>query len=203
MGSMPRRLAWTTALWAVTAVVVAAKGQTLSKTDADSLERKLAALIARGAVAETPARPLRTVITDREVNAYFKHQGAQQLPVGVVNPRITILDGGRVEGVVTVNLDAVRKSKDRGWSDPLAYITGTVDVHAIGKLRGSEGKGLFELESASLGAVPLPKLVLQEIVSFYSKTPEHPGGFSLDQPFNLPQRIRQVDLQRGSATIVQ
>jgi hypothetical protein len=45
--------------------------------------------------------------------------------------------------------------------------------------------------------------LLQEIVSFYTKTAESPAGFSLDQPFDLPQKIRQVDLQRGSATIVQ
>lgn len=200
---MPRRIAWTAALWAVAAVALAATSQTLAKTDADSLERKLAALIARAAATDAAPRPLRTVITDREVNAYFKHQGAQQLPAGVVNPVITILDGGRVQGVVTVDLDAVRKSRVRGWSDPLTYVTGSVDVHAVGRLRGANGKGVFEFESASIGALPIPKLVLQEIVSYYSKTPASPGGFSLDQPFDLPQKIRQVDLQRGSAIIVQ
>jgi hypothetical protein len=200
---MPRRLAWTIAIWAIAVASLAAAVQTLTKTDADSLEKKIAAVLARGAATNAAARPLRTVFTEREINAYFKFQGAAQLPVGVVNPVITILDGGRVTGVATVDLDAVRKSKERGWLDPLSYITGSVDVHASGRLRAVDGKGVFELESASLGAVPIPKIVLQEIVSFYSRTPESPGGFSLDQPFDLPQKIRQVDLQRGSAVIVQ
>jgi hypothetical protein len=188
--------------WALAAASLAAV-QSFSKTDADSLEKKIAAVIARGAANDPVPRPLRTVITEREVNAYFKFQGAQQLPLGVVNPVITILDGGRVSGVATVDLDAVRKSKERGWSDPLAYVAGTVDVHATGRLRGANGKGVFELESATLGLVPIPITLLQEIVTFYSKTPESPGGFALDQPFVLPQKIRQVDLQRGSAVIVQ
>ena len=40
-------------------------------------------------------------------------------------------------------------------------------------------------------------------MSYYSKTPEKPQGFDLDKPFDLPQNIRQVELQRGTATIVQ
>jgi len=203
MGSMRRRIAWTTAVWAVVVTALTGAGQAPSKTDADSLERKLAALIARGAATEPSARPLRTVITDREVNAYFRHQGAEQLPLGVVNPTVTILEGGRVQATATVDLDAVRKSKERAWTDPLTFVTGTIDVQAIGRLRCANGKGVLELESASLGVVPIPKALLQEIISYYSKTPASPGGFSLDQPFDLPQKIRQVDLQRGSATIVQ
>ena len=201
---MPRRLAWTMAVFAV-AVTGIAQGavQSLTKTDADSLEKKIAVVVARGAAADAAARPLRTVFTEREINAYFKFQGAQQLPTGVVNPIITILDGGRVTGVATVDLDAVRKSKERGWLDPLAYMTGSVDLHAIGRLRAAGGKGVFELESASIGMLPIPLVALQEIVSHYTATPEKPGGFSLDQPFDLPQKIRQVDLQRGSAVIVQ
>ena len=200
---MPRRLAASTAAFALAAVSLAGATQVPNKTDADSLEKKIAAVIARGAANDPAAKPLRTTITDREVNAYFKFQGAEQLPAGVVNPTLSILDAGRVSGVVTVDLDAVRKSKERGWTDPLTYVTGSIDIHAVGKLRGVNGKGVFELESATLGVVPLSKAFLQEIVSFYTKTAESPMGFSLDQPFNLPQKIRQVDLTRGFAVIVQ
>jgi hypothetical protein len=202
---MSRRIAWTIAVWAVAVTGAAGMVQSLSKTDADSLEKKIAAVVARGAATDATeaSHPLRTVFMEREINAYFKFQGAQQLPVGVVNPIITILDSGRVTGVATVDLDAVRKSRERGWTDPLAYITGSVDLHATGRLRASNGKGVFELESAAIGAVPVPKMLLQEIVTFYTKTPENPGGFSLDAAFDLPQKIRQVDLQRGSAIIVQ
>lgn len=200
---MLRRLASTTALCAIGAVALSGAGQALTQRDADSLQRKLDAVIARGALEPPTAKSLRTTVTDREVNAYFKFQGAQQLPVGVVNPNVQILDLGRVTGVITVNLDAVRLSKERGWTDPIAYMSGTMEVHVVGVLHAANGKGTFDLESATLGAVPLPKALLQTLVSFYTRTPESPNGFSLDQPFELPQRIRQVDLQRGSAVIVQ
>ena len=174
------------------------------KRDADNLEKRLGAILERGAKppAKT-ARPLRTPISEREVNAYFRFQGKEHLPVGVVNPLITIVDAERVEARATVDLDAVRKSKERPWSDPLSWVTGTLEVRAAGKLRAINGQGVFQLESASLGGVPIPKTLLQELVAYYSRTPESPNGFDLDRPFALPHQIRQVELQRGAAVIVQ
>ena len=82
-------------------------------------------------------------------------------------------------------------------------MTGRVELTAAGFLTAANGKGVFQLQSATLGGVPIPATVVQEVVSYYSKTPETPQGFDLDKPFDLPQNIRQVELQRGTATIVQ
>ncbi len=60
-------------------------------------------------------------------------------------------------------------------------------------------RGTFALESATLGAVPVPKSLLQELVTYYTRSPELPNGFDLDKPFDLPANIRQVELQRGAA----
>ena len=201
---MLRGLASAAALCALGATVLGAAGQqALTKREADSLEKKLAAMLARGAQATAAPKALRTPVSDREVNAYFKYQGAAVLPVGVVNPSVGIQETGRLTGVVTVDLDAVRKSKERAWTDPMAYVTGALEVRLAGRLTASNGKGQFILESATLAGVPMPKAFLQEIVAFYTRTPELPAGFNLDQPFDLPQRIRQVDFQRGTAVIVQ
>jgi len=201
---MRRRVTATIALCLFAAALVSAAAQALTQRDADSLQAKLDAILRRGAATGKAARPLSTSITDREFNAYFKFQGAAKLPIGVVNPTLEILDGGRLVGVVTVNLDAVRKSKERGWTDPLAYMSGSVDARVVAILRASEGKGKLELMSATLGGVPVPVPLLQELITYYTRTPESPNGFSLDQPFDLPQQIRQVNfLQRGSAVIVQ
>ena len=201
---MLRQRMATTALGLIAMVALSAGAQTLTKADADSLQRKLDAILQRGAATGKAARPLSTSITDREFNAYFKFQGAAKLPVGVVNPTLQILDGGRLVGVVTVNLDAVRKSKERGWTDPLAYMSGSVDARIVAVLRAANGKGKLELLSATLGGVPVPVPLLQELITYYTRTPESPNGFALDQPFDLPQQIRQVDfLQRGAAVIVQ
>jgi hypothetical protein len=198
-----QRLA-TTALGLIAALTLSASAQTFLKADADSLQRKLDAILKRGSATGKAARPLSTPITEREFNAYFRFQGAQHLPVGVVNPTLQILDGGRLVGAVTVNLDTVRKSKERGWTDPLAYMSGSVEARVVGVLHAVNGKGKIDLESATLGGVPVPILLLQELITYYTKTPESPNGFSLDQPFNLPQQIRQIDFtQRGSAVIVQ
>ena len=49
----------------------------------------------------------------------------------------------------------------------------------------------------------MPKALLQEIVSYYTTHAESPAGINLDDPFELPPRIRGVELQRGQAVIVQ
>ena len=83
------------------------------------------------------------------------------------------------------------------------YLMGRVPVTATGALKTSNGVGHFELESASIGPLPLPKILLQEIVTYYSRTPANPVGIGLDDPFALPARIREIQIQRGQAIIVQ
>jgi len=51
--------------------------------------------------------------------------------------------------------------------------------------------------------VPVPKFLLQQIVSYYSRSPEFPNGINIDDPFALPARIREIQVQRGQAIIVQ
>ncbi len=199
---MRRTLIATAALVAITSAIAAQQG--FPRAEADTLARKLNAVVARGGATSSAAtRPLRTSITEREVNAYFQHRGPEFLPVGVVNPRLTLADDSRVEARAIVDFDAIRKAKERGWADPLAWVTGSVEVLAIGRLRAANGQGVIDIESAKIGLVPIPKSLLQELVSHYSKSADNPNGFNLDQPFALPYRIRQVDLARGAAVIVQ
>jgi hypothetical protein len=203
---MRRRLVRTVALYALGAVSVGASlhaQQVHSKRDADSFDKKLTVMLDRGASTVVAPRALRTTITEAEINSYLKFHGAEILPVGVVNPIITIFDTARVGGTVSVDMDAVRKSKERAWSDPLAYATGIVEIRLAVKLKTAKGSGTFELESATLGGVPIPKAFLQAVVAYYTTTPDLPNGFNLDSTFTLPQRIQQVDLQRGLAVIVQ
>lgn len=181
-----------------------AQGQDLTKAESTAMEKKLAAIIERGARAPAPAaQPLKTPISERELNAYLKFSQQVQMPPGLASPIFTIADGNRVAAKAMLNLDALRKSKPRGWTDPLGYVSGSVEVAVSGLLYASKGRGVFQLQSATLGGVSLPKALLQEIVSFYTKTPEHPNGWDMDSPFDLPQKIRQIDVQRGGATIIQ
>jgi hypothetical protein len=187
------------------AAIAISAAQHATSPDAASLERKLAAVAARGSgkPRPQPAAPIRTLVTEREVNAYLNFSARDQLPTGLANPEITLEGDRRVSGRATVDLDAVRTSEQRGWLDPAAYLAGTVEVRATGMLHTANGKGTFQLESASVGSVPMPMNLLQALVSYYSKSPELPAGFELDKPFDLPANIREVEIQRGAATIVQ
>jgi hypothetical protein len=59
------------------------------------------------------------------------------------------------------------------------------------------------MQSASLSGIPLPKSFLQELVTFYSRTPDSPEGIRLDDPFELPASIRQIEIGPGQAVVVQ
>lgn len=184
-----------------TSAAVYAQAQ-FSRRDADSLERKIA-LITRAEAAQRRQAARATTISERELNAYLRYGSMIQLPVGVIDPYVRILGDGRVAGRAIVDLDAVRKSQERGWGDPAGYLTGRLPVEAVGVLKTQNGVGRFYLESAEVSGITVPRAVLQEIVSYYTRTPETPSGVSLDAPFELPAGIREVQVAKGAATVVQ
>lgn len=173
-----------------------------SKRDAELLKQKVATI---AAFAERPSKQSRrTTITEPEINAYLTYDAAQQLPVGVVDPSISIVGPGRVSARAVVDLDVVRKARpSTGMLDPRAFLIGRLPVTATGVLRATGGMGRFDLESATVGGIPVPKVLLQEILSYYSRTPDNPAGVSLDDSFALPARIREIQVQQGQAIIVQ
>jgi hypothetical protein len=175
-----------------------------SKQNAELLKQKVATISAHG---ERPTKEgRRTTVTEGEVNSYLVYDAKPQLPAGVVDPAVTILGGGtgRLAGRAVVDLDAVRHARaSQSWFDPMNYLTGRLPVNATGRLTTANGVGHFELESASVGGVPIPKMFLQEIVSYYTRSPEKPSGIGLDDPFALPARIREIQVERGQAIIVQ
>ena len=173
-----------------------------SRRDADLLKQKVATITQ---LAAKPARQSRrTTVTENEVNAYLALDAHDDLPPGVVEPSVTILGTGRVSGRAVVDLDAVRKQKNpTSLLDPMSYLTGRLPITATGLLRTSNGEGRFQLESATIGGVPVPKRLLQEVVTYYSRSPQTPAGIHLDDPFALPARIREIQVERGHAIIVQ
>jgi hypothetical protein len=175
----------------------------LSRQDATRFQVKLAQ-IEKNAVTPRKAAAARTTqITDGEVNAYLTFLAGSQVPVGVVEPTLHAAGSGRVTGRAIVDLDAVRTQKKRAWTDPLGYLTGRLPVTAAGALTTQAGVGRFTLETAAISGVTIPKSLLQELVSYYSRTPEKPSGISMDEPFTLPAAIREIKVGQGTATIVQ
>lgn len=193
------RGAWCLVVALLSTVALAAAA---NRRDAESLKQKVALINAQ---AEKPARQgRRTVVTESEINSYLAYDAHDQIPAGVVEPAVTILGAGRLSGRAVVDLDAVRKAKNAtSFWDPMSYLTGRLPVTATGMLKTHAGTAQFILETAAIAGVPIPKLVLQEIVSYYSRTASKPGGIGLDDPFALPSRIREIQVERGQAIIVQ
>ena len=173
-----------------------------SRHDAALLKQKVATINAHAERATRQAR--RTTVTENEVNSYLVFDAREQLPTGVVEPAISILGGGRVMARAVVDLDAVRRQKNpTSLLDPMNYLMGRLPVSATGLLKTSQGVGHIEFESAAISRLPIPKFLLQEIVSYYSRTDQNPAGINLDDPFALPARIREIQVERGQAIIVQ
>ncbi len=187
---------------ALAASATLAAQSTYTKQDAARFQTKLTQIVQQG--TSRPAKaPRATQVTDAELNAYLKYSAGSQVPVGVVDPQISALGNGRVGGRALVDLDAVRTQKKRGWTDPLGYLTGRLPITATGTLTTQNGVGKFQLESAELSGVTIPKTLLQELLSYYSKTPENPAGINMDDPFELPAGIKEIKVGKGAATIVQ
>ena len=178
-----------------------------TKAEADRFQGKLNRIVELGKVGTDQrakaAGQTSTQLTDAEVTAYLRHNAKNQVPVGIVEPTLIALGDGRVGGRAIVDLDAVRSQKQRGWLDPLAYLTGRLPLTATGVLVTQDGVGRFQLESAEISGVTVPKSVLQELLSHYSRTPQDPDGINMDDPFELPSRIREIRVGKGDAVVIQ
>ena len=189
---------------AVTAQVGAR--QRFTKQDADRCEGKLGRITNFGSKPKAAAAPSSsqvTQLTDVELNSYLRYNLKDQVPSGIVDPTLSAVGEGRVKGGAVIDLDAVRKQRERGWTDPLGYMTGKLPLTAAGVLITQNGVGRFQLESAEISGISIPKSLVQELLSYYSKTKDNPSGISMDDPFELPARIKEIRVGKGEAMVVQ
>ena len=203
-GFLRRRARWTLLLGGLAGLGfgAAASGQPPPKAQADELYQKLREINLHAVSGNGAARL--TPVSEGEVNAFLYYHGPERLPTGVTDPEVHILGDGRVSGTAIVDLDRIRKARQSGaWLDPMNLLTGRLAVTAEGILHTRGGQGRFDLQSADISGVPVPKVVLQELVTFYSRTPQDPDGVSLDEPFELPSAIQEIRVAVGEAVVVQ
>jgi hypothetical protein len=182
---------------ALIALLVTAEAANTSRGQADSFAKKLA--IIRQHEADSPKTSRRTTVTEGELNSWFVYRAQPLLPAGVKDPRVTAVGNGKMLGVVTVDLDDIAKNQSGLWK----LVGGRVPVSLSGVLRTRDGRGQFDLHSAEISGVPLPKFLLQEIVTHYTRGEDRPNGIRLDEPFTLPAAIKQIDVAQGQAVVVQ
>ncbi len=193
---------FTTLGFVLAAGITMAADVSLTQEAAERCRQKLQTISANS-LADARA-PRVTSLDELEVNSYLKYLAEGQIPNGLVDPYITIEGEGRVSGRATVDLDAVKQERQSGgWFDPFRFLSGRLPVSATATLTATSGVGRFQIESAKVAGVPVPRSVLRDLVSHYTRTPENPAGFDLDDPFDLPLRIKAVQVGSTEAVIVQ
>jgi hypothetical protein len=176
---------------------------TVTRQQADVFVRKLNEIAKPNPKAIRPGLR-RTPVTEGELNSWFAFHAQPLLPAGVSDPQITIVGDGKVAGQAVVDFDAISKKRASGATlDPWRLIGGRVPVNVLGTLQTRNGIGRFDLESADVAGVPVPKALLQEMISMYSRSEKSPQGLRLDDPFPLPANIQQIEVGQGRAVVVQ
>jgi hypothetical protein len=198
--SRSRTVLWTVVVLGMTVSSMAA--DQLSKEYGDRLERKIAAINENA--LNDPLRSKRTLMSDVEINSYLNFNIKEKIPSGLTNPEIQIMGNRQLAGRVWVDMDEFKRQRGSGGiMDPLSYVSGKVPLTARGLFQSQQGKGRFQLISAEILGVPLPKPIVQELVRFFSRTPQSPNGLEMDAPFNLPAQIREIEINPGEAVVVQ
>ena len=201
---MEFRFPSTVAIVALCAAGVQGADAKLSRQNADSFQHKIMVIAAGERAAVKTAAPRRTPLTEGELNSWFAYHAQPLIPQGVAEPKISIIGNGKLGAEAIVDLDAVAKRKATGAVlDPWGYIGGRVPVSVTGILHTKDGVGRFQLESAEVSGVPVPKTLLQELVAYYSRTENHPNGINMEAPFELPAGISRIEVAQGQAVVVQ
>jgi hypothetical protein len=188
---------------AITCALAPIQAGDVSRQQADSFAKKVAIISQRGTgPASSTAR--RTMVSENEVNSWFAYSGRDVIPKGITQPKVTIIGNGKVMGLATLDLDTVSRERASGKTlDMWNLVGGQVPVTVTGVLQTKGGRGQFDLQSASVAGIPVPKSLLQELVSYYSRTADHPEGVRIDAPFQLPAKIQQIEVGPGQAVVVQ
>ena len=175
----------------------------VSRESADALDLKIAQVRQQGAELNS-GTTLRTQVTEDELNSWFRYRSQALLPEGVTQPQITLTGDGGVTAQAIVDLDVVAPERPTSGSfDPFSLIGGKVPVTVTGVLQSADGIAHLDVQTVLLSGFPVPVAMLLEVAVYYSKTPEQPKGLRLDDAFELPAGIRQIDMGLGRAVVVQ
>jgi len=175
---------------------------TVTRQNADAFSKKVALIRSQSEAGSRTAR--RTALTQDELNSWLVYESQPHLPTAISAPEVTIVGQGRLSGNAVVDLEAIGKRRSSGGTlDPWSLVGGRVPVTVAGILHTREGMGRFEVQSAEIAGLPVSPSFLQELLSYYSRTPERPQGVRLDDPFPLPANIRQIEVGQGQAVVVQ
>jgi hypothetical protein len=200
---MIRRVLTGAAAFVAFSAVVVSLNAAAAQQGADAFSQKIARILKQGETTD-PAGARRTTVSQDEMNSWFTHRAQPLLPRGVTQPQVTIVGQGKVAGQAIVDLEAVgRRRSSGGMIDPWSLLGGRVPVTVSGVLHTRDGMGRFEVQEAAISGISVPPAILQDLVSYYSRSPERPEGVRIDNTFALPANIREIQIGPGQAIVVQ
>jgi len=176
---------------------VALDRSTLSRTEADALDRKFDELSERHKAGRVTRGTV--LVTEREVNSYLNLSPSVKMPRGLSDV-VVRLEQERIHATGILDLDKVRdKMPNLSPLSPLYWLSGQVPVLLRGRLVNDEGFATVEWEDVRVGNIPVPVSLLHQIVSSTTKSDDFPDGFDIRSPFRLPYSLRQVRIEPGRA----
>jgi hypothetical protein len=180
------------ALWSQAASHTQAAYEAASR----SAERKFAHIEQNGKLPRPDPAP--TVLTEREVNAWFSSAQAD-LPKGVHRLQLQA-DPGIIHGTADVDFDQV--TGGRYSANPLmSLFSGVHQVKADAHGQGANGIGQVHIDSVSLDGIAVPRMALEYFVDHYIR-PKYPN-LGIDSTFKLPNKINQADVGSHEVTLIQ
>ncbi len=162
----------------------------------ESMQRKLDRIQSNGEQAHP--RPLTTVMTEQEVNAYVA-SGRVRLPRGVQSVRFSG-QPGVVDSWARVDFDQLTAGQ-RSANPLLSMFSGVHDVAVTAHASGARGVGRVHIDSVALDGVQIPDFVLQMFVNHYIE-PKYPN-LGIDNTFQLPDRIDSGVVGNHQLTVTQ
>ena len=145
-------------------------------------------------------------ISDAEFNAYFDDKDNVPIPACFADRALNALGEGKVTAKATVDLDAVRKQKQRGMarSDESAH-RARCPLTLNGALAGSGGVGHVRRSQSAAVSAPgrCREAVLQELIAYYSALRGLPCGHHARRALRAAEHRGSVDapllIARGTA----
>ena len=83
------------------------------------------------------------------------------------------------------------------------FFSGKMPALIRGDITTKDGKGQFKLQSTEVNGIPLPRALALDLLSTYTKTRRHPEGFDIEKPFDLPAKIRQLQVNTAEIVVIQ
>lgn len=172
----------------------------LSEAAANLFQTKLMELSVPGPSASASLKPI--VITDNEVNSFFKYDRPDFLPPGVKDVDFHFKPEG-ILGAADVNFDELKPSKQFG--NQLAakllssIFTGTQRVTALGEISSGNGAGTLTIKNVHIGKTELSDWLVNWIIQAYV---ESEYKVDVSKPFLLPDHVMKIEFSSGKAIFV-